>query len=91
MPPSKSAEYNRRGDAHHPAAAVPFCLLAGDLRARCGLEDLLADFGLGEETYPQKYPSVMFLAIDIGFEFVALIGSIIFGMCAALWFWGQLH
>ena len=24
MPPSKSAEYDRRGDAHHPAAAVPF-------------------------------------------------------------------
>ena len=22
MPPSKSADYNRRGDAHHPAAAV---------------------------------------------------------------------
>jgi len=33
----------------------------------------------------------MFLAIDIGFEFVALIGSIIFGLCAALWFWSQLH
>jgi len=28
MPPSKSAEYNRRGDAHHPAAAVPFFLLS---------------------------------------------------------------
>ena len=22
MPPSKSADYNRRGDAHHPAATV---------------------------------------------------------------------
>ena len=30
MPPSKSAEYNRRGDAHHPAAAVPFWGAGGD-------------------------------------------------------------
>jgi len=32
MPPSKSAEYNRRGDAHHPAATVS--LLIGFLLSR---------------------------------------------------------
>jgi hypothetical protein len=32
----------------------------------------------------------MFLA-DIGFELVALVGSILFGICAAVWFWTELH
>ncbi len=33
----------------------------------------------------------MMFAADIGFELVALIASIIFGICAAIWFWVELH
>jgi hypothetical protein len=33
----------------------------------------------------------MLLEMDIGFEMVALIASIHFGICAAVWFWIELH
>jgi hypothetical protein len=33
----------------------------------------------------------MMFGADMGFELVALIGSIIFGICAAVWFWAELH
>ncbi len=33
----------------------------------------------------------MLLEIDMGFEMAALIASILFGICAAVWFWIELH
>ena len=31
------------------------------------------------------------IAMDVGFEIAALIASILFGICAAIWFWIELH
>ena len=33
----------------------------------------------------------MLLEMDIGFEMVALVASILVGICAAVWFWIELH
>ena len=33
----------------------------------------------------------MLLEMDIGFEMVALVASILFGICAAVSFWIELH
>ena len=33
----------------------------------------------------------MMFVVDIGFELVALIASILFGICAAVWFRTELH
>lgn len=75
MPPSKSADYNRRGDAHHPAAAVS--LFPTLLRASI--------FHKTDDTI-----SMMF-AFDAEYEMAALIASILFGVGAAVWFWMELH
>ncbi|MFL2905385.1 MAG: hypothetical protein ACJZ8W_10330 [Limisphaerales bacterium] len=75
MPPSKSADYNRRGDAHHPAATVslfpPFSGLPFFIKT-------------GESVR-------MMFALSAEYEMAALIASILFGFGAAVWFWMELH
>ena len=75
MPPSKSADYNRRGDAHHPAAAVS---LFPHIRA-------LSNF------WKTSYTVSIMFALSAEYEMAALIASILFGFGAAVWFWMELH